>query len=900
MQLDDAAKFGLRKEVLNQLRKLGIKQFTTVQQAAFESGLCQGKSLVIAAPTSTGKTMIAEIAAIEGAISGIKTIYLVTHKALAEEKYDYFKRNYDSAQGKWFDVSIATGDRNEGDWNNGILVATYEKYLALLSTSDNFSLRGKLVVADEIQILSDSTRGADIEILCAIIRESSPRQIIALSATVPNAKQIAEWLKCSPVKIEYRDIPLRQEIWDDNKRYYSQYGTWEVLEDDNNKIVAGDTLTATKNLLKAGLGPILVFTMTRPKAARLAEEFAESRRQDTKSYKIAEQLELFSEPTDTSGILKIVSEKRVAFHSSDLSFSERSVIENVLRNKELDVVFSTPTLAAGVNFPIKTVLFDSFARTWVAEDHWLPKGEYVNMSGRAGRLGLDEKGYAILMPHNRIERIKANDYISSGMDPLQSVLLNRSMRKSVLHLISIRICKTETEINKFYSNTFWWHQTEERNSKLLEKVAPRISESLEWLNENGLIQRNKSNYNPTQLGKTISSTGLLPSTGIFLFSMIRKNEAAFLDDGFELPLLHAVLCSDEFDEEHGSRFLPFPGRGGPEAAAKEAIDSCSWFVNPLEMKLYDRVMNAAFAVFLWSRGESEATLRETVRPISYGQLHVLALDVAWVLDGLNRISVCSGITSEYSIPAKINLLAQTSRFGVARDALDVFKSASYYQVPGFGRQRAMALARAGLSQPNVLLHSKINSIAKIVQGKDRAEKLIDAVAQYFSTGSDRWKVRHLARSKERDLIALSYEALGHEYEDVIEQIVSQIGWKIKKLDSGKRQGVPDFAVQESGKLILVECKTKQKDDAVISTNDAFDVLTKGADIKTDHNVTIGKPDFDSFSKTKAAGSPHITLVPHHCFIEGYLRWKEGKIKAENLFSWLIAPGVASVENLPEE
>lgn len=900
MQLNDAEKFGLRTEIRNQLRKSGIRQFTTVQKAAFENGLCQGKSLVIAAPTSTGKTMIAEIAAIEGAISGIKTIYLVTHKALAEEKYDYFKRNYDSGEVKWFDVSIATGDRDEGDWNSGILVATYEKYLALLSTSENFSLRGKLVVADEIQILSDSTRGADIEILCAIIRESSPRQIIALSATVPNVKQIAEWLKCLPVKIEQRDVPLRQEIWDDNRRYYSQYGTWEVLEDDNNKIVTGDTITATKNLLKAGLGPVLVFTMTRQKATQLAQELAESRRQDTKSYRIGEQLELFSEPTDTSSILKTVSEKRVAFHSADLNFAERSVVENALRNKELDVVFSTSTLAAGVNFPIKTVLFDSFRRNWVTENPWLQKGDYLNMSGRAGRLGLDEEGYAILMPQNRIERIKANDYISSGMEPLQSVLLNRSMRKSVLHLISIRICKTETEINKFYSNTFWWHQTEERNSKLLEKVASRISESLEWLDENGLIQRNKSNYNPTQLGKTISSTGLLPSTGIFLFSMIKKNEATFSDDRFELPLLHAILCSDEFDEEHGSRFLPYPGRRGPEAAAKEAIDSCSCFVNPLEVKQYDRVMNAAFAVFLWSRGASEATLREAVRPISYGQLHVLALDVAWVLDGLNRISICSGITPQYPVPAKINLLAQTVRFGVEREALDIFKSASYYRVPGFGRQRAMALAGAGLSQPNVLVHSKVNSIAKIVQGKDRAEKLIDAVAQYFSTGSDRWKVRHLARSKERDLIALSYDALGHEYEDVIEQIVSQIGWKIKKLDSGKRQGVPDFEVREGGKSVLVECKTKKKEDAVIDRDDAFDILTKGADIEADHSVTIGKPGFDSFSKTKAAGSGKITLVPHHCFIEGYLRWKEGKIRSEDLFLWLITPGVASIENLPEE
>jgi Holliday junction resolvase len=160
--------------------------------------------------------------------------------------------------------------------------------------------------------------------------------------------------------------------------------------------------------------------------------------------------------------------------------------------------------------------------------------------------------------------------------------------------------------------------------------------------------------------------------------------------------------------------------------------------------------------------------------------------------------------------------------------------------------------------------------------------------------------RHLAQSKERDLIALSYEAIGHDYEDVIEQIVRQIGWKIKKLDSAKRQGVPDFEIIEGGKSILVECKTKKRDDAAIDKDDAFDVLTKGVDFDADHYITIGKPDFDFFSKSKAAGSTKITLVANYSFIAAFLRWKEGKLKAIDFFSWLTTPGVASIENLREQ
>ena len=126
MKVEEASKYGVNPAILEKLSKAGINEFTTVQQESIKGGLCKGKSLIIAAPTSSGKTTIAEIAAVEGALKGQKTVYLVTHRALAEEKYLSFRAKYDSEkEDKWFDVSIATGDHKEGEWHNGILVATY-------------------------------------------------------------------------------------------------------------------------------------------------------------------------------------------------------------------------------------------------------------------------------------------------------------------------------------------------------------------------------------------------------------------------------------------------------------------------------------------------------------------------------------------------------------------------------------------------------------------------------------------------------------------------------------------------------------------------------------------------------------------------------------------------------
>lgn len=900
MEFMEYDKYGIKKEILTKLTGIGINEFTSVQKAALESGLCHEKSLVIAAPTSTGKTMIAEIAAINGALNGIKTIYLVTHKALAEEKYNYFKRHYGLSD-KWFDVSIATGDRNEGEWETGILVATYEKYLGLLSVSEHYAIRNKIVVVDEIQILGDLTRGSDIEILCSIIRDSNPRQIIALSATAPNVNEIAEWLNCKPIKIEQRDVPLRQEVWFDKKRYYNYFGSdREVVEDKSNKIVSSDIISAVKNLLSVKMGPVLVFTMTRPQAFDLAYKFSKSREQDAKAFEISDQLDLFTEPTSLSNSLRDMIVRRVGFHSTDLSFAERSVIEDALKLKKLDVVFSTPTLAAGVNYPIKTVLFASFHRSWLSK--WIPKSEYLNMSGRAGRLNLDKEGYAILIPNDKSELNKTKEYVSIGSDPIESVLFARSARKTILHLISIHICKTELELNKFFQNTFWWQQTEKKNPKLLARVAPHIIESLKWLLQNKLISKQSNKYIPTSLGKTISSTGLLPSTGISLLTVIRENEKAFTNSQCDLPLIHAVCGCDEFDDTMGQRFLPYARRGQPEAIAKDTVESFPLFTDPLSHKYPDQVINATYAIYLWSNGESESKLKKVLPPtFGYGQLHALSADIAWILEGLYKISRCKGIVFKYPVQSKINILSQKIKLGVTEEAFDVIKAAYSYQVPGFARQRAMALVKQKISTPNVLINTNVNIIAKLVDGKERAHKLIEAVSEYFSAGNARWQARHVARItgdvQERDLILQSYDAQGKEYEDIIESMIIKLGWKIKKLDSNKRQGVPDFQIEKGKKSILVECKTKNKQDAVISRIDALEVLTKGANIKADHCITIGKPDFESFAKTTAEGSSKITLIPHYSFIEGYIRWKDGKMTSDELFSWLTTPGVASVENM---
>ena len=902
MEIGEAANFGADPRVLEALEDAGVSEFTRAQSLAIESGLCRGKSLLIAAPTSSGKTTIAELAAIHGALRGSRTVYLVSHRALAEEKFNAFRDRYGSGDDRWFEVSLATGDRVEGRWDDGILVATYEKFLAYLSGTSTLSVAGMVVVADEIQIIADTTRGHDVEVLCSIIKRQRPSQFIGLSATATNARDLADWMGCECVDIAYRDVALRQEVWHRGRRYFGYHGKSEVIEDEDREIVSADTLEAVSKLLERGLGPVLVFTMTRPRAISLATAFSRSREQNTQSHHVADQLSLFSEPTQLADMLRGTTERRVGFHSADLSFSERSVVERALRDRQLDVVFATPTLAAGVNFPIRTVLFDSFSRSWLPNAPFISQAEYMNMSGRAGRLGMHDEGLSILLASNTVEATVANRFLSEEAEPIESTLLNRSLRKTVLHLVASRIARSEDDLNSFFRETLWWYQTQEHNPAKLETVAPLVADAIAWHLENGLMSGEPRSLFTSPLGVALASTGLLPSTGVTLLSLITQNASSFDGDDFEVALVHAVCACDEFGEETGQRFLPYANRGQPEVPAWQLVNSTPLYLNPSGVENYDRVTNATFALKHWCEGMSERDLRHRIRRISYGHLHVLAADVSWVLEGLSSISAAPGVELGNSIPTKIKLLAERVRFGVPATALDVMNSAHDYSVPGLGRQRAMKLVAENLIEPNVLVKADLHVVSRVLESEERARALVDAIGRRFSTSFEYWKARHIREAGDldpaSDLVARCYGAIGHEYEDTVEAILSEVGFEVTKLDKGKRQGMPDFLIEFGAGSAIAECKTKVSDDATISKDDAFAVLTKSADIDAQKLITIGKPDFDAFSKSKAAGSKRITLVPHSSLIEAYIQCKMGALSIDQFFVWITRPGVAESWMLP--
>lgn len=456
MQLNEVKGPGVDEYLLNQLRSWGIVSLTEIQQKAISSGIADGKSMIVCAPTSSGKTLVGEIAILSRLHAGHRAIYLVSHKALADQKYEDFNNRFgENAKNPIASVGLSTGDRDEGDYDAQLLVATYEKALGLIVSeliNPKRALRA-LIVADELQILGDKSRGPNIESLCAILKQQNVEQFVALTATINNPEDLAGWLICDSVVSYTRDVTLKQQVWYQEKGHQKIFGQTEGMDLESGHSYPSNTIDAVNLLLKSDFGPVLVFTESRREATNFANEYSRTCLRSADGLQIAEQLELFSEPTESSDQLKQNAERNVAFHTADLTPQERIVIEQGFLDSKFEVCFATSTLAAGVNFPFKTVLFPKLTYQW--REGKISVSDYRNMSGRAGRLGMHDVGFSVLLPQNTFELNHANLLISPENENIVSQLVSFSMRRSALMLIASSIVNQFSALNSFFENTLY-------------------------------------------------------------------------------------------------------------------------------------------------------------------------------------------------------------------------------------------------------------------------------------------------------------------------------------------------------------------------------------------------------------------------------------------------------------
>lgn len=217
MKLDD-----IKDKIPGQLYNVlvaDIDKFRPSQEKAIKSGLLERKNLLVCTPTASGKTLIAEIGMVKSILeTGKKAIYIVPLKALANEKFKEFKKKY----GLYMKLALSIGDLDSDDpylENYDLIVCTAEKLDSLIRHYAPWLGKVGTVIIDEIHLMNSPGRGPTLEILITMLREllENKIQLIGLSATIGNPKELSEWLDANLIIDNWRPVKLHKGIYDGSK-----------------------------------------------------------------------------------------------------------------------------------------------------------------------------------------------------------------------------------------------------------------------------------------------------------------------------------------------------------------------------------------------------------------------------------------------------------------------------------------------------------------------------------------------------------------------------------------------------------------------------------------------------------------------------------------------------------
>ena len=494
----------------------GLKELYPPQVLAVNAGLLKtDDSFVIAAPTASGKTLIAEMAALKVFLEkGGKIIYTVPLRALAREKYDDLLRKYTKIGMK---IVQSTGDFDRADpWlrNADLIISTNEKIDSLLRHRASWLADVRLLVADEVHLIGDRNRGPTLEIVLTRLKKEMPRlRVIALSATIPNAREIAHWLNAELVTSDWRPVPLREGVYSGGAVIYND-GTVTWIAEES-KVEAIDLAIATIR----DRGQALVFVNTRKSAeataskagVRISALLSDEEREALK--KIADKASTaVSEPTRLSRKIVEQISSGAAFHHAGILASHRRMIEDAFRQNKIKFLSATTTLAMGLNLPSRRVIIRDWRRYESGEGmRPIPVMEIKQMSGRAGRPGLDEYGEAVLIAGNKQdERVLFERYIKGKPEDIKSRLGSESaLRTHVLASVAGGYVSNVKELREFLGQTLFAFQAGVQSIRVL---ADQI---LAFLIDEGLI-REKERLYATRFGRRVSELYIDPLSGVLL------------------------------------------------------------------------------------------------------------------------------------------------------------------------------------------------------------------------------------------------------------------------------------------------------------------------------------------------------------------------------------------------
>jgi len=407
-----------------------------------------GKGVLVAAPTGAGKTVVGEFAAFSALSQGKKCFYTTPIKALSNQKYFEFVERFGEDR-----VGLLTGDTNINAEAEVLVMTTEVLRNMLYANSTTLSNLGS-VVMDEVHYLADKFRGAVWEEVLIHLMESV--QVISLSATVSNAEEFGEWLgevrgSTEVIVSEVRPIPLYQHVLIGNRlidlfsepgkvnpeilglerealrRVRGPRGRRDRFGDSESRLTRADIID---KLQRENLLPAITFIFSRAGCDAAVKQCLHA---GIKLTSAEERLEIVNtaarytqnlaeEDLDVLGYREwlLALERGIAAHHAGLLPSFKGAVEDLFKRGLVKAVFATETLALGINMPARTVVLEKLTK-WNGEAHVsITPGEYTQLTGRAGRRGIDIEGNAVVQWSPTVDSATAAGLASTRTYPLRS------------------------------------------------------------------------------------------------------------------------------------------------------------------------------------------------------------------------------------------------------------------------------------------------------------------------------------------------------------------------------------------------------------------------------------------------------------------------------------------------
>lgn len=702
MRIDEVDVPSQVKEIL---KNEGYDVLYPPQEDAIRAGVLNGRNLVLASPTASGKTLIAELCILKSILEkGGKALYLTPLRALASEKYDEFRKYEKTMKGSGENLKIllTTGDYDSSDpWieRYDVIISTNEKVDSLLRHRARWITDLRVVVADEVHLLTEPDRGPTLEVVLTRLRQINPKaHFLALSATVRNAEEVAEWIDATPITTEWRPVPLKEGVYLQGQIQFRDGSSRAVPETVGNPV-----LDVAMEVVNNG-AQSLIFAETRRIAVETGKKVSQILRRsttpvETRTLKsIAEKILTTGEKTRLSEILAEQTASGAAFHHAGLAGVHRRIVEDSFRKGRIKILAATPTLAAGVNLPARTVVVSSYERYEPGYGRYpISVLEYKQFCGRAGRPKYDKFGEAILIARNEDEQeYLMENYVLAKPEKLWSKLgVEKVLRPHVLSTVAAGFARSESGLQEFFAKTFYAHQYDPR------AIRSKISEILQFLYKERMVEVEGDKIYATEFGRRVSELYIDPVSAV----MIRDGLYRGAQDITELSFLHLIARTPDLAPKM------YPRRREAELLEATMSRHSEEFMVDMPDAWGDQVAYEEFLAELkcasvlldWIDEATEERILEAHR-VEPGDLLRLLETADWLLYSSHELARLFG---HKDLLKPLSILRTRVQSGVKTELVPLVA------LEGVGRVRARMLYNSGMKTIESLKRTSVTDLMKI-------------------------------------------------------------------------------------------------------------------------------------------------------------------------------------------